>query len=73
MSFYSAAHYRRVSPKADTAADIAWRIKSRKASELALADRQAKYPTITVDNFDEAGAYQESRIAYYMQQQEAGR
>lgn len=49
----------------DTPADIAWRVKSREAAEAAVAERQAKYPTLTADNAAEALRYQDERIRFH--------
>lgn len=35
------------------------------AARLGAADREAKYPEITFENFDEANAYQNVRIAVH--------
>lgn len=50
----------------DTAADIRWRLDSRKAGELANADAHAKYPTLDGENIGAALAYQEERYAFHM-------
>jgi hypothetical protein len=50
----------------DTAADIRWRLDSRKASELTQADVAAKYPTLDGTNIGAALAYQEERYAFHM-------
>lgn len=62
MSF-SRAHYRRVSPPADTVADLAARQRHLRALELARADVAAQYPDgINAENADAVLAYQEARI-----------
>lgn len=65
MAFYSRAHYRRVSPRADTPAEIAARRLEREACTLGVSDRAARYPTLTADNAEAALEYQEARIAYH--------
>lgn len=63
MGFYSKAHYRRVSPPSDTAADIAARKRHYRALELARADVAARFPGgITPENACEVLDYQEARI-----------
>lgn len=66
MAFYSARHYRAVSPPADTAEQIRERRIYRMASERAMAERREKFPTITGENFAAACAYQEQRIAFHV-------
>jgi hypothetical protein len=61
VSAYSAAHYRRVSPPADTKADITARLRRQAAWAKADADMQARYPVITVENFTEACQWRERR------------
>lgn len=56
------AFYKKRIVRPDTAADIAERIKNRKACEQALADVRERYPVITAENFEEANAYRERRI-----------
>lgn len=51
----------------DTPAEIAWRVISRQAAEAAIAERQAKYPTLDETNADEALRYQTERIAFHEQ------
>jgi len=45
-----------------TPAEIAERIRYRKAAETAVAERQAQFPVLTAENFEEAQAFQERRI-----------
>jgi hypothetical protein len=52
----------------DTAADIRWRLDSRKAGDLANAETKAKYPTLDGENIGSALAYQEERYAFHMSQ-----
>lgn len=66
MAFYSRAHYRRVSPPSDTAAEIAARKVRHAALELGRADRLARFPTITADNVDAQLAFQEERYAFHL-------
>lgn len=56
----------RFQQRKDTAENIAWRIRSRKAGELAIADRQARFPVLSAENADEALRYQEERVNFYM-------
>ncbi len=56
------AFYRKRVVKPDTAADIAEWIAYRKACEQARAERQEKFPVLTMENFEEAGRYEERRI-----------
>lgn len=62
MAFYSRAHYRRVSPPRDTPAEIAARLLDNRIREQARQEREARYPVITIENFDEACAWFESRV-----------
>jgi hypothetical protein len=67
MAYYSRAHYRRVSPPADTPAEIADRAIRVRAGQLGVQDRQQRYPVLTAENADEAMAYQEARIAFHVE------
>lgn len=58
---YSRRHYRAVSPREDTPADVAWRLADNKAREKASAERRERYPVITPENFEEATDFQERR------------
>lgn len=59
MSF-SRAHYRRVSPPADTAADIAARRVRLEALDIAAREMRERFPKITPENFQDANDYRES-------------
>ncbi len=63
--FYSAAHFRRVSPPADTPAEIQDRFRAREAGELAIADRVAKFPTLDAGNAQAAIQFQTERYAFH--------
>ena len=65
MTRYSRAHYRLVSPAADTKAEIAARLIDNKARECGRLDLAAQYPVISYENFHEACKYQESRIVFH--------
>lgn len=62
-SFYSNRHYRAVSPPADTAADIAERVRRLRVLEQVRQEREARYPVVTGDNFKSLSDWQERRIA----------
>lgn len=64
--FYSAAHYRRVSPPSDTAADVDDRRRRREAGDRAVRDRERAYPDLTPATAAAAIAYQEQRVAYHL-------
>lgn len=59
---FSRQHYRLVSPPEDTPQQIAERLRVRRVNAQAHADTIAKYPVFTMDNIDEALAFQEQRI-----------
>lgn len=65
MNQFSRRHYRLVSPPADTQDQIRDRLIARQAAELGMADRIARYPTLTAENADDAIRYQEDRIKHY--------
>jgi hypothetical protein len=68
MSFYSRAHYQRVSPPSDTREQIQERlIRNQACEKLGVADRQAKYPVLTESNAQEAIDYQDERIRFHHQ------
>lgn len=50
-----------VSPRADTPAEIAERIRYRKASEQALAELHQQWPVLTPENFAAADKFRERR------------
>lgn len=60
--YYSKRHYRLVSPPAETAEQIAERIRIRAACEQARKETAARYPLLTVESAREAIAFQEHRI-----------
>ncbi len=60
MGFYSRRHYQRVSPPLDTAADIRDRKNRALASERAISERARLFPVLTLENFDQASATQDS-------------
>jgi hypothetical protein len=66
--FYSRRYYQLVSPPADTADQIAWRIRRRAAGEQACREREAKFPVLTQENAAEAIAWQEARIQELMRE-----
>lgn len=66
MAFYSARHYRAVSPPTDTDEQIRERRIYQMASERGMADRREKFPKITGENFAAVCAYQEQRIAFHV-------
>ena len=50
----------------DTPADVAQRVARRRAGELAVADRQARFPVLTAENADEAIEFQTARERHHM-------
>ena len=64
MSYYSRRHYAAVSPKSDTARDIANRHKQNAAFDAAKADVAARFPEgINASNAYAVLDYQEKRQA----------
>ena len=59
---YSRRHYRLVSPPPDQPGAVEERIQYRKAAAQANEERMQRYPVLTAENFEEAAAFQESRI-----------
>lgn len=68
MTFYSRAHYKRVSPRSDTPRDIRLRLLNKQAMAAAEADTDARYPTLTVENAAELLRYREDRFKFYQRQ-----
>lgn len=64
---YSKRHYRLVSPPADTAADIADRLKANAARAQAAAEMREKFPVFTTDNLEAADDFREQRYKELMQ------
>lgn len=60
MSGYSRAHYRRVSPPADTSAEIAARRKRLEALDIAAREMRERFPKIDQYNFQDANDYREN-------------
>ena len=60
---YSRRHYRAVSPPADTAADVAARIRRNAILDQVRREREAAWPVIDATNVDAALAFQERRYA----------
>lgn len=65
MASYSRAHYRRVSPPADTLDQVVARLLDTQARDAARADRDAAYPTVTIETFDAACDYSEERVRFH--------
>lgn len=61
--YYSKRHYERVSPRPDSAEQIAERIRHRAACDQAVREREQRFPTLTTENAAEAIAWQTARIA----------
>lgn len=61
MSF-SRRHYRAVSPPSDTPEQVRLRIIDKVARETARQERDALFPVITPENFNEACAWFEQRV-----------
>lgn len=57
------AFYKKRIVRPDTPQDVAERISYRNACEKARAERKAKFPVLTTQNFEEAAAFQNQRIA----------
>lgn len=55
----------RASWRPDTPRDIEVRRLRNRAAELAIADRQARYPVIDATTVDAALVYQEERIQFH--------
>lgn len=65
--YYSRRHYQRLANGGpDTPEELAERIRRRKAGELAVADRERKYPDMTKCDVREALAYQEERLRHHL-------
>ena len=62
---FSRRHYRLVSPSVDMAADVSARLIRQRALELARADVEAKYATVSATNAAEILAWQEERIQHH--------
>lgn len=73
-AFYSREHYRRLSNGGpDTPEQVSERRLYARAAELAIADREARFPTLTAENAREAIAYQGARLQdHYAALQKAG-
>lgn len=69
---YSRAHYQRVSPPADTQAEIQARLIDNRARELGLADRRTRFPELAAENAQAAIDYQEERIAFHRSKLSSG-
>jgi vancomycin resistance protein YoaR len=57
------AFYKKRIERRDTQADINWRLANNRAIQIAVAETKQKYPVVSADNFAEACAYQDRRIA----------
>lgn len=57
----------------DTPADVADRLRRAEANRIGNAEARERFPAITPENFDEAIAYQEQRIAFHLRALEVGR
>jgi len=60
---FSRAHYRRVSPPADTPADIAARLVRLAALQQAVREMWERFPVVTPENFDAANEFRERRYS----------
>ncbi len=60
---YSRRHYERVSPPPEPPEAAAERLRHRAAAEQAMREREARWPTLTAENAQEAIAWQTARIA----------
>lgn len=59
---YSRAHYRLVSPREDTPAEVEARRRRNGACEQVRAERLLRFPVVTAGNFQEVVDWQERRI-----------
>ena len=57
------AFYKKRIVRSDTAQDIAERIAYRKAFEQATAETLAKFSPLTIENFEAACKFKQTRIA----------
>jgi trans-2-enoyl-CoA reductase len=61
--YYSKRHYERVSPRQDTAEQIAERVRHREACEQAHRECLERWPELTPENVREALDWQNARLA----------
>jgi len=67
--YYSKRHFERLANGGpDTPEAIAERRANQQAGKLAIADREAKYPTLTAENAGEAMDYQGKRLQFHKKQ-----
>jgi hypothetical protein len=62
------AFYKKRIVRQDTQADVDWRLRNNLARDQARKDTKAKFPVVTADNFADAVAYQDQRVADLMKQ-----
>ena len=55
----------RAKNRASTPDEIEWRRRDNEAGAKARADREARYPEITAENFQEANDFQEDRRRFH--------